>query len=247
MKKHAVHHLFEKRLAQCTKPFHARGGSVERCDRCRIDTRYCICELTPSTESKAAFLILYYDDEVLKPSNTGKLIADLFDDTFAFIWQRTEVDDQLIEVVNDEAWYPVVVFPEAYAQENRVVLKGDLDVPEDKRVLFILLDGSWREAKKMFRKSPYLDRFPVYSVDPQEFSKYQVRKATRDHQLATAEVVVPLLRHIGEEFNAKLLEAWFDLFSYRYQLGVMKKNQGDPASEQRLLEVVESRFQKNAK
>jgi DTW domain-containing protein YfiP len=197
-----------------------------------------MCDLTPTVESNTAFLILYYDDEVLKPSNTGKLIADLIDDTYAFIWQRTEVEPELLKLLSEDHWFPVIVFPEAYADATRTVLKGGLVVPEGKRVLFILLDGSWREAKKMFRKSPYLNNFPVYSVDPIELSRYQVRKAARDHQLATAEVASVLLRQLNEPHNAEILEAWFDLFSYRYQKGVMKKNRGDPEAESRLRALV---------
>jgi len=238
VKKHVVHKLFEKRLAQCTKPFNARGGNVVRCPQCRIDERHCLCVLRPSAESNAAFLLLYYDDEVLKPSNSGKLIADLFDDTHAFIWQRTQLDDALKSLINDPQWYPVVIFPEEYADAGREVIRDRLEVPDQKRPLFILLDGSWPEAKKMFRKSPYLDSFPVMSISPENRSKYIVRKASMSHQLATAEVASFVLDAYNEPENGELLRVWFDVFSYRYQKGVMRVNKGDPTSEDRLKELM---------
>ncbi len=39
---------------------------------------------------------MMYDTEVMKPSNTGKLIADVFTRyTFAFLWSRTEPEKSL--------------------------------------------------------------------------------------------------------------------------------------------------------
>jgi DTW domain-containing protein YfiP len=238
LKKHAVHTLFERRLAQSTKPFNARGGSVVRCNYCRIDQRHCMCDLKPTLCSNAGFLLLYYDDEILKPSNTGKLIADLFEDTFAYLWKRTEVEEGLLPLLNDPTWYPIVVFPDEYATPDRKVINDVAVIDSKARPLFVFLDGSWREAKKMFRKSPYLDAFPLISVNIEERSRYQVRKATRDHQLATAEVASYVLDSISEPYNADVLRAWFDLFSYRYQLGVQRTNRGDSSAETRLYSLI---------
>lgn len=239
-KLHRVHHLYQTRLAQATKPFNARGAGVERCAQCRIDHRFCMCDLRPEARSEAGFVILFYDDEVLKPSNTGKLIADLFQDTYAFLWQRTEVHPQLIALLQNPAWFPIVVFPEEYTEPPRQVMSNELSILKGKRPLFILLDGSWREAKKMFRKSPYLDAFPVVSIAAEQRSQYLVRKAVKEQQLATAEVASFVVELMGEAYNAKLLRAWFDLFSYRYQQGVMRKNKGDETAQMRLQDLINS-------
>lgn len=235
MHKHAVQQLFEKRMARATKPFAARGGRVQRCPQCRVDRQFCICPLRPTAQSNAAFVLLYYDDEVLKPSNSGRLIADLFPDTFAFIWQRTAVEPDLLALLQDPTWLPIVVFPEEYAAPDRVLCQPTAPDLQGRRPLFILLDGSWREAKKMFRNSPYLDAFPVWSVTPSGPSRYQVRKAAKEVQLATAEVAAMVLAELGETTNAALLHAWFDLFGFRYQMGVKRVNQGDAGAEARLL------------
>jgi DTW domain-containing protein YfiP len=109
-----------------------------------------------------------YDTEVLKPSNTGKLIADVIPDTFAFLWSRTTKNDELLALLNDEKWQPFVVFPQEYADSQRQVFTQKVVCTQGKRPLFVMLDGSWREAKKMFRKSPYLDKYPMVSFDPKQ-------------------------------------------------------------------------------
>lgn len=101
MRIHAVHTLYDERLARSTRPFLARGCKVERCRQCMLRTHLCICEYRPLATSNAAFLLVMFDDEILKPSNTGRLIADVFEDTFAYIWSRTEPNTEMLALLND--------------------------------------------------------------------------------------------------------------------------------------------------
>lgn len=221
MRIHAVHKLYDERLARSTRPFLARGGKVERCLYCMLRTHLCICSSKPDIDSQAAFMLLMYDDEVLKPSNTGRLVADLFKDTFAFIWSRTEPNPDMLALLNDPQWQPYVIFPAEYAVPDRVA--AEVSAQPDKRPLFILLDGSWAEAKKMFRKSPYLNHLPVLSIDPDKPSRYQVREATKANQLGTAEVAARIVDLYGETKNAEVLDLWFDVFRERYMTGKLNR------------------------
>jgi len=245
---HAVHQLHQYRKSISTTTYKARGQRVVRCPLCQLAEKFCICAIAPKTEAintNAGFLLLMYDTEVLKPSNTGKLIADLIPDTFAFLWSRTTRNDELLAVLNDDQWQPFVVFPQEYADENRPVETKAVRCEPGKRPLFIMLDGSWREAKKMFRKSPYLDQFPLVSFDPKiiaasadsltvnatpvgDKSRYTVRKTELEHQFSTAEVGARVLAMFGEQRNATLLDLWFDVFNYQYQKSVCQRNKGNP-------------------
>lgn len=245
---HAVHQLHHYRKSLSTTTYKARGQRVIRCDLCQLAKQYCICGMAPSQSnlsSNAAFLLLMYDTEVLKPSNTGKLIADLIPDTFAFLWSRTTKNNELLTILSDNKWQPFVVFPQEYAQNSRQVITKEVVCETGKRPLFIMLDGSWREAKKMFRKSPYLDQFPLVSFDPKQFfsaqglveethcsptgenSRYTVRKTTLEHQFSTAEVAARVLEMSGEKHNSQLLDLWFDVFNFQYQKSVCQRNKGN--------------------
>jgi len=202
--------------------------------------------MKPSTVSNAGFLLLMYDNEVLKPSNTGKLIADIIPDTYAFLWSRTEEDPELVKLINDSQWQPFIVFPAEYAGEEQEVFQENITLDSNKKPLFILLDGSWREAKKMFRKSPYLNGLPILSIDPQKMisadylPKYQIRSSAKVNQLATAEVAAHVLAIAGEQKNAELLDCWFDLYTYQYQKSVCQTNRGDPSSQSRLEQIIKN-------
>ena len=94
-----------------------------------------------------------------------------------------------------------------------------MELPADKRPLLIMLDGSWREAIKMFRKSPYLHKIPVLSFDPKTLATYALRKGSHDFQLGTAEVAALALGAAQEPLNGHALAMWFDLFVESSLLG----------------------------
>jgi len=155
-----------------------------------------------------------HDIEPLKPSNTGWLIADIVAETYAFTWQRTSVEPALLELLADPRYQPVVVFPGEYAEPGRVV--SNVDVSPGKRPLFILLDATWTEARKMFRKSPYLSRLPVLSLQADVLSRYRLRRSTRSEHLCTAEVAALCLGLAGDEKGAGALDTWLDAFTDHY-------------------------------
>jgi DTW domain-containing protein YfiP len=201
----------------------------------------CICSLKKTVETQSAFLLLMYDDEILKPSNTGRLIADLIPDTFAYIWSRTDPNEDMLNLVTDPQWFPIVVFPAEYAESKRVIKHYQAQQQQNnsvKRPLYILLDGTWAQAKKMFRKSPYLDNLPVLSFAPETLSQYLVRKATKANQLATAEVASLVLESMGEQNNADLLALFFTTFKENYLLGKSRQQLPENSSQFALLSAL---------
>ena len=224
---HAVSRLRTARLARSSKPFLARGGpSGERCAGCRLVPSHCICALRPAVPTRAGVCMIMADIEPLKPSNTGWLVADVVADTFAFGWARTEVDPALLALLADPQWRPVVVFPGEFAPAARVVTELPPHVVVDgkpaRRPLFVLLDATWPEARKMFRKSPYLDHLPVLSLQAEQISRYKLRRSRRDDHFCTSEVAALCLDLAGEPMAAQTLEAYLDVFTDHY---LQAKNQ----------------------
>jgi DTW domain-containing protein YfiP len=192
------------------------------------------------------------DIEAIKPSNTGWLIADVVPDTFAFGWSRTAVDPALLALLADPQWAPCVVFPGEFVEATRVIsalptdwlARPDAAVPSGPKPLFVLLDGTWTEARKMFRKSPYLDRWPVLSLQPEAASRYRLRRAYRADHLCTAEVAALCLAMAGDVHAAHTLSAYFEVFTAHYLSGkgVQRLDLNDEA-HQALSELASPRFQ----
>ncbi|MEN0106052.1 MAG: tRNA-uridine aminocarboxypropyltransferase [Pseudomonas sp.] len=226
--RHAVSRLRAARLEMSSKPFTARGSRAPRCEGCRVIPEYCLCALRPKVPTNAGMFLLMHDVEALKPTNTGWLIADLVADTFAHRWFRTSVDPEIPAILNDPQWQPYLVFPGEFVAPERVVTEVTME--EGKRPLFILLDATWTEARKMFRKSPYLDKFPVLSLQPEQLSRYRLRRSKRDDHLCTSEVAALCLELAGEPRAGAALDAYLDVFTAHY-LGAKFQRPVDPQDD----------------
>ncbi|NMM07779.1 tRNA-uridine aminocarboxypropyltransferase [Polaromonas sp.] len=218
---HAVNRLRTARLARSSKPFLARGGPRgERCAGCRLILSHCLCALRPAVPVHAGVCLIMADIEPLKPSNTGWLIADVVASTFAFGWARTEVDPALLALLADPQWQPYLVFPGEFVAAERVVTDvlptETRNGEKGKRPLFVLLDATWPEARKMFRKSPYLDHLPVLSLQSEQLSNYRLRRSKRDDHFCTSEVAALCLELAGETHPAQTLQAYLDVFTNHY-------------------------------
>ena len=164
-------------------------------------------------------------------------------DTFAFGWARTVVDSALLALLADPQWQPYVVFPGEFVAAHRVVTQLQEQLPAHvqeqtsppKRPLFVLLDATWPEARKMFRKSPYLDHLPVLSLQSAQLSQYKLRRSTRDDHFCTSEVAALCLELAGEPHAAHTLEAYLDVFTAHYlQAKRQLQVDWDDAAHQRL-------------
>ena len=195
-----------------------------------------MCALRPALQVQAGVCLLMADIEPLKPSNTGWLVADVVADTFAFGWARTETDPALLALLADPQWQPYLVFPGEFVASERVVTDVQAhDTNSGKRPLFVLLDATWPEARKMFRKSPYLDKLPVLSLRSEQLSNYRLRRSQRDEHFCTSEVAAMCLELASEAHAAQVLEAYLDVFTSHYLLAKQQLPvDSDDAAHQRL-------------
>jgi DTW domain-containing protein YfiP len=217
MSDNAVLRLRQQRLAVSTRPFHARGSRVIRCQSCLLPQKNCLCGSWQVQQARSSFCLVMYDTEPLKPSNTGRLIADILPDTQAFLWSRTQVDPLLQQAIADPQRQAYVVFPASYAQETRPVVTEV--APNSKPPLFIMLDGTWCEARKMFRKSPYLDHLPVFSLNMHTTSQYKLREKQQEDRYCTVEVASALLEKAGDNLAADTMNRHFYNFREKYLAG----------------------------
>ncbi|MGX9463183.1 tRNA-uridine aminocarboxypropyltransferase [Shewanella sp. A14] len=222
---HAVHRLYEYRKTLSTKPFGARGKKLVRCNLCLLGELFCTCKHRQYLRTNVSFMLIMYNDEVLKPTNSGRLIADLIPDTHAFLWTRTNPNNAMLALLSDPYYQPFLVFPQQYVENDQTIVEHisaeslSSQQGQQKTPLLVMLDGSWREAIKMYRKSPYLHQMPVLSFAPETLATYSLRKGSHDFQLGTAEVAALALAAAHEPQNAEALSTWFDLFVESSLLG----------------------------
>lgn len=206
------------RLAESTREFLARGKSVARCESCQLASFACLCKWRPQFYSRCEFILLMHRDEVFKPTNSGRLIADVFpQQTHVFCWSRTEPAPELLALLADASRRCVIVFP-ADANEGAAQPRELLSsLPDDDKITtFILLDGTWKQSGRMFHLSRWLETIPCVVLPEALVRGYAVRKSHQEHYLSTAEAAGLCLQMARESVAADLLLDYFQLFNLHY-------------------------------
>lgn len=212
------HHLLSQRLAESTREFLARGKSVQRCECCQLAEYACICEWKVTLDSRCEFVLLMHRNEVFKPTNTGRLIADIFpSNTHVFCWSRTEPDESLVKILEDKQRRCVIVFPVEAVESGVNSHRVTNELPDDEKInTFILLDGTWKQSGRMFHLSRWLDDISCVALPDFALKGYAVRKSHQDNYVSTAEAAALCLELVGDTSGSEVLIDYFHLFNQHY-------------------------------
>jgi DTW domain-containing protein YfiP len=135
--------------------------------------------------------------EIGKRSNTGQLVLEILGNGAEQLrWDRINPPSGLVAEI--EAGGVALVYP-----------GGDDSCDDDLSAItqFILIDGTWHEARKIYQRSPYLRKARLVSLKPAGLSQYNLRKNQKEACLCTAECVIEILRQTGRiEQAQRLLE-----------------------------------------
>lgn len=223
---HKVEQLRRQRLEETTRPFLARGSSLKRCNTCQLGADYCICQQLVGAQSHCDILLLIHRNELLKPSNSGRLIADtLPNNTHAFLWSRTEPNPELLALLADPKRQFLLVFPpqdgdpreKFSSQQAKEKMASEW---QGKKITLLLLDGTWKQARKMYGKSDYLNDIPCLTLCEQDIKdsagQYGLRQAHAPSLSSTCEAAAIALSAIGEKSAGRQTLKNFTTFNQAY-------------------------------
>lgn len=190
----------------------------ESCSKCGVPIINCICNIVPRIETKAKILILSTEREFSRPSNTARLLKLVNpESTELILWERTNTPKKLIEYITSEEYEIYILFP----TENDDLPERKFQHESSEKIpAFIILDGTWKEAGKILRKSDYLRKLPRISLNPIHKSEYTLRKGASEGELCTIEAAIEVLKLNFEPENAQLIKGAFDLFVKSFKAGV---------------------------
>ncbi|MGV8981201.1 tRNA-uridine aminocarboxypropyltransferase [Clostridium sp.] len=187
------------------------------CNTCGLPIINCLCDKAPKIKTDAKIWILSTEKEFYRPSNTARLLELVNpDSTEIFLWERTKVPEKLILNINNEIYEPFLLFPTETSDTKRrkVEYKNTGKIPA-----FIIIDGTWKEARKIFKRSVYLEKLPIISLEPNFKSNYDLRRGVVDGNLCTIEVAMEVLKINGENETSQVINEFFDLFLKSYKAG----------------------------
>lgn len=187
----------------------------ESCNKCGLPTLTCICNQVNPITTKSKFWILASEREFYRPSSTGRLLKLINpDSTEIFLWERTSPPIKLLDNINTYKGKTFILFPaEDESSTNKTV-----DNPNEGNA-FILIDGTWKEARKIVRKSNYLKDLPIISINPDYESNFILRRGRVEGTLCTIEAAMEILKITGEIEQQQACEKYFEMFLRHYKAG----------------------------
>jgi DTW domain-containing protein YfiP len=131
--------------------------------------------------------LLTHQRERFKNTNTGSLIVEaLGEKARVVVWDRVTADPGLLRTIGEGS--TALLYPSADSQP--VSEASDYEN-------YIIIDGTWQEAQKIFNRSSYLKDLPTVKIPANRTSAYNLRRNQREGCLCTAECAIEILKARG--------------------------------------------------
>lgn len=163
-------------------------GLEGRCSRCVMRTELCLCADLPRLETRTELLVLRHVKEAFRTTNTARFAELAMPRCTVLPWAgRNEPIPSL-----DGAWL-------LYPEEAPSTPTGP---PPTK---LVVLDGSWRQARRIFLHVPALHRLPRLSLPPPAIPAPRLRESPGPQAMSTLEAIARAMELLeGPEAGAAL-------------------------------------------
>ncbi len=165
-----------------------------RCPRCWIRHEFCLCADIPQVATKTQVVVVRHSREADKSTGTARMAGLALPGSVLidFGEESAPVDAELQPYV-EGAW---LLFP---AEEGAAVASG----PPPARL--IVIDGTWRQSRRMMKKLPCLAHVPRMALPEKVAAPLRLRESTSADNRSTLEAIADALTVLeGEAAGAKL-------------------------------------------
>jgi DTW domain-containing protein YfiP len=165
------------------------------CPRCERPARTCLCATLPAPlPHRTELLILQHPAEAAHAKNTATLLA---------------LGLQRVQLLRGEVFDPALATPGSALLYPGA---GEAGASPGSVRRLVLVDGSWRQSRRLLAANPWLHALPRLSLPPLP-SRYAIRVAHRPGQLSTLEAGLHALAALeGGAAPFEPLWAAFDQF-----------------------------------
>ena len=158
-----------------------------RCVACQRGMTSCWCPFVVASDHRAKVVLLQHPREARNRCGSARMVRQALPRSQTLVGVEFEDDPRFTSMLQAEE-DPVVLYP---AEGARPV--AELVERAGSFTLFVV-DGTWGQADKIWRRNPSLRRLPTYRVDPAVPSRYLIRRGDPTPAgLATVEAVAAAL------------------------------------------------------
>lgn len=170
-----------------------------RCRRCYLKEGLCLCGELPRIETATRFVVVRHVLEGFKSTNTARVAALALPNA-----EILEYDPEAPELarLGELTGDACLLFP------------GAAPWGGGRPKHLIVLDGTWRQTRRMLTRLPGLAALPRLSLPPPRVAPARLRRAPREESRSTLEAVAAAVALLEGEQKARPLEvlhaAWVE-------------------------------------
>lgn len=176
---------------------------MTKCPRCLLQQRVCLCSEVPTIATRTRIVIVRHHLERFRSSNSGRLA------------HLALANSEIVEHggsggpaelgTREGAW---LLFPEGEPLHT---------VPEPPPRQLIVLDATWSQARRMYRKLGVLRGVPILRLPDEPMPRARLRESPGPGRVSTIEAIARALRLLEGDEPATALEQLFDVAVRRAQ------------------------------
>ena len=144
----------------------------------------CVCDAVPRIELRTRLLLIMHQGEIAKSTATGNLAMLALPNSELLVHGDRDAPLDLGDL-DHSTRRVLLLFPAAAATP----MTPEFVARDPRPVTLVVPDGSWRQARKIGRRIPGLDKAEQVTLPPGAPSRYRLRAESKEHGLATFEAI----------------------------------------------------------
>lgn len=176
-----------------------------RCPGCGLPAHLCLCRLAPNVETSTEFVIVSHVKEMVRASNTARLVRLALPDTRILLRGSRGERISPSEFRRDHGSVFLL-----YPSPDARTVDEDFRKAHDEPWLVVVPDGSWRQAAGAVRREEGLRDLPRIKLPPGPQSRYALRTQLFSDRVSTFEAVARLIGILEGLEKQNILEVYFD-------------------------------------
>ncbi len=160
------------------------------CQECDFLKSRCLCDTLKMIPNHLHLIVLQHPSETKHPLNTVRIMKKSFKAVTVIVGEDFTNDLRLNTLLCDSQNKCALLYP---GPDAFVLEKNSKEAKDKAPTHLLLIDGTWRKAKKIYLLSKNLQRLPSIKLNSEEGSDYRIRKAPTESALSTLEASVHAL------------------------------------------------------
>ncbi len=184
-----------------------------KCPKCRINLTLCFCDSIIERENQTTITVLRHHRETHLNTSTAIVANRILKNSKIVLRGLPEKHFEYSDLEISEDEIPYYLFP----TDDAILLDDEfVKNHQGKKVHLIVPDGSWTQAKKVYRREKCLHHIKCVKLSSLKKSEYELRKSPREDGVCTFEAIAYAIGAIEsksiEQDMIKILKIMVDRF-----------------------------------